>query len=123
MEATDSEQKIEEVIGVLGEEVARLRAQRADISTRIARMSQITLRLKHLHGSGTDAPCAGRGSRLIEGGEIRKCKKKPSKQFRDEFGHTPLSIEEDIPWKMPSARSRHGRAWKAACYERSEARS
>jgi hypothetical protein len=63
MEATDSEQKIEEVIGVLGEEVARLRAQRADISTRIARMSQIILRLKHLHGSGTDAPHAGRGSR------------------------------------------------------------
>jgi hypothetical protein len=36
---------------------------------------------------------------VIDGGEIRKRKKKPSKQFRDEFGHTPLSIEEDIPWK------------------------
>ena len=23
----------------------------------------------------------------------------PSKKFRDEFGHTPLSIEEEIPWK------------------------
>jgi len=25
--------------------------------------------------------------------------KQPSKQFRDDFGHTPLSIEEKIPWK------------------------
>lgn len=36
---------------------------------------------------------------LIDRGEIRKRKKKPSKQFRDEFGHTLLSIEEDLPWK------------------------
>ena len=36
---------------------------------------------------------------VIEGGEIRKRKKKPSKKFREEFGHTPLSVEEDIPWK------------------------
>jgi hypothetical protein len=33
---------------------------------------------------------------VIDDGEIRKRKKKKSKQFRDEFGHTPLSIEEDI---------------------------
>ncbi len=36
---------------------------------------------------------------VIDHGEIRKRKKKPSKQFRDEFGHTPLSLEEEIPWK------------------------
>ena len=36
---------------------------------------------------------------VIDGGEIRKRQKKLSKQFRHEFGHTPLSIEEDIPWK------------------------
>ena len=36
---------------------------------------------------------------VIEGGEIRRRKKKPSKKFRDDFGHTPLSAEEDIPWK------------------------
>ena len=36
---------------------------------------------------------------IIDRGEIRKRKKKPSKQFRDDFGHTPLSIEEKIPWK------------------------
>ena len=35
----------------------------------------------------------------IDHGEIRKRQKKPSKQFRDQFGHTPLSIEENIPWK------------------------
>src|SRR5258708_33112271 len=36
---------------------------------------------------------------VIDRGEIRKRKKKPSKKFRDAFGHTPLSMEEDIPWK------------------------
>src|ERR1700739_2801177 len=36
---------------------------------------------------------------VIERGEIRKRKKTPSKRFRDRFGHTPLSIEEKIPWK------------------------
>jgi len=36
---------------------------------------------------------------VIDHGEIRKRKKKPSKKFRDNFGHTPLSVEEDIPWK------------------------
>ena len=36
---------------------------------------------------------------VIDRGEIRKRKKAPSKQFRNEFGHTPLSIEEKIPWK------------------------
>jgi len=36
---------------------------------------------------------------VIDRGKIRKRKKTRSKQFRDEFGHTPLSVEEDIPWK------------------------
>ena len=36
---------------------------------------------------------------MIDRGEIRKRKKKPSKKFRDSFGHTPLSLEEAIPWK------------------------
>jgi hypothetical protein len=26
-------------------------------------------------------------------------KKKPSKPFRDSYGHTPLSAAEDIPWQ------------------------
>lgn len=36
---------------------------------------------------------------VIDRGEIRDRKKKPSKKFRNDFGHTPLSIAEDIPWK------------------------
>ena len=36
---------------------------------------------------------------VIDRGAVRKRKKAPSKKFRDEFGHTPLSIEEKIPWK------------------------
>ena len=36
---------------------------------------------------------------VIDCGEIRKRKKMPSKKFRDTFGHTPLSMEEKIPWK------------------------
>ena len=36
---------------------------------------------------------------MIDRGRIRKRKKKPSKKFRDEFGHTPLSLEEKIPWQ------------------------
>jgi hypothetical protein len=36
---------------------------------------------------------------VIDSGKIRKREKKPSKRFRDDFGHTPLSIEEKIPWK------------------------
>ncbi len=36
---------------------------------------------------------------IIDRGEVRKRKKKPSKKFREQFGHTPLSIEEEIPWQ------------------------
>jgi hypothetical protein len=36
---------------------------------------------------------------VIDGGEIRTRKKRPSKKFREQYGHTPLSAEEEIPWK------------------------
>ena len=36
---------------------------------------------------------------VIDCREVRKRNKKPSKKFREEFGHTPLSLEEEIPWK------------------------
>jgi hypothetical protein len=36
---------------------------------------------------------------IIDRGRIRKRKKRASRKFRDEFGHTPLSLEEKIPWK------------------------
>jgi len=35
---------------------------------------------------------------VIDRGEIRKRNKKASKQYRDTYGHTPLSTKEDIPW-------------------------
>lgn len=35
---------------------------------------------------------------VIARGRVRRRKKKASKPFRDAFGHTPLSNEEDIPW-------------------------
>jgi hypothetical protein len=36
---------------------------------------------------------------VIDRGKVRKRKKKPSKKFREAFGHTPLSVEEELPWK------------------------
>ncbi len=35
---------------------------------------------------------------VIEAGRVRRRRKGPSKRYRDQFGHTPLSIDEDIPW-------------------------
>src|SRR5216684_4280083 len=36
---------------------------------------------------------------VIDRGEVHKRKKKLSKEFRDAFGHTPLSVKEKIPWE------------------------
>jgi hypothetical protein len=36
---------------------------------------------------------------VIDSGKIRRRRKKPSKPYRDQFGHTPLSRDEDIPWR------------------------
>jgi hypothetical protein len=36
---------------------------------------------------------------VIDRGQVSKRNKKPSKKFRAAFGHTPLSNEEDLPWK------------------------
>jgi hypothetical protein len=35
---------------------------------------------------------------VIDHGEIRKRKKGPSRELRARYGHTPLSLAEDIPW-------------------------
>ena len=35
---------------------------------------------------------------VIDHGAISKRSKKASKPFRDRFGHTPLSVNEDLPW-------------------------
>jgi hypothetical protein len=36
---------------------------------------------------------------VIDRGDVRKRKKKPSKKFHADFGHTPVSIKERIPWQ------------------------
>lgn len=36
---------------------------------------------------------------VIDRGKVSKRKKKLSKEFREQFGHTPLSLNEEIPWK------------------------
>jgi hypothetical protein len=36
---------------------------------------------------------------IIDRGMIRKRKKTASRKFRGAYGHTPLSAEEDIPWR------------------------
>lgn len=35
---------------------------------------------------------------VIDRGAVRKRSKKPSKPYREKFGHTPLSAAEEIPW-------------------------
>jgi hypothetical protein len=35
---------------------------------------------------------------ILDRGVIRRRKKKASRRFREQFGHTPLSLKEDIPW-------------------------
>ena len=35
---------------------------------------------------------------VIEKGRVRKRNKKLSKTYRSQFGHTPLSVDENIPW-------------------------
>lgn len=35
---------------------------------------------------------------VIDRGDLRKRRKGPSKALRSQYGHTPLSLLEDIPW-------------------------
>ena len=34
---------------------------------------------------------------ITDRGAVRKRKKKPSKQFREEVGHAPISVAEEFP--------------------------
>ena len=36
---------------------------------------------------------------IIDRGKIRKRNKAASRKFRGAYGHTPLSVAEDIPWR------------------------
>jgi hypothetical protein len=35
---------------------------------------------------------------VIDGGRVSRRRKGPSKTLREQFGHTPLSGAEDVPW-------------------------
>jgi hypothetical protein len=39
---------------------------------------------------------------VIEDGRVRRRKKGPSKARRAEYGHTPLTARERIPWSAPT---------------------
>jgi hypothetical protein len=36
---------------------------------------------------------------VLDGDHVRKRKKGPSKPLRSQYGHTPLSAAEEIPWR------------------------
>lgn len=36
---------------------------------------------------------------VIDRGRVKKRNKKASKRYRDAYGHTPLSVNEKIPWR------------------------
>lgn len=38
---------------------------------------------------------------VVDRGQVRRRRKKPSKPYREQFGHTPLTVEESIPWGGP----------------------
>jgi hypothetical protein len=37
---------------------------------------------------------------VVEGEQVRKRRKGPSKVYRERYGHTPLSVDEAIPWSV-----------------------
>jgi hypothetical protein len=36
---------------------------------------------------------------ILDRGELHRRKKKLSREFREQFGHTPVSLSEAIPWE------------------------
>jgi hypothetical protein len=36
---------------------------------------------------------------VLDRGTARKRCKKPSRAYREQFGHTPVSLQEEIPWE------------------------
>jgi hypothetical protein len=58
---------------------------------------------------------------VIDRGRIRKRKKKPSKKFREEFGHPGLGRGRDT-LEVQTPHSRHGKIWIASGDERGETR-
>jgi hypothetical protein len=36
---------------------------------------------------------------ILDRGVVRKRRKKLSREFREQFGHTPVSLKEEVPWE------------------------
>ena len=48
---------------------------------------------------------------VIDRGRVSRRKKRPSKKYREQYGHTPVSTEEQIPWKcrrLPIGTGKYG---------------
>jgi hypothetical protein len=67
--------------------------RRADVGGHAMRAEFLGFGLIEIEGKPYDHDVV-----VIEG-RVRKRDKKPSKRYRDRFGHTPLSADELIPWK------------------------
>jgi len=59
---------------------------------------------------------------VIDRGKIRKRRKKPSKKFREEFGHSPGIGRGGDALEVPTPHSRHGKIWIASGDGRGETR-
>jgi hypothetical protein len=55
---------------------------------------------------------------VIDHGKVSRRKKKPSKAFREEYGHTPLSGRRRHSLGLPSSRDRDRRLWIASRHGR-----
>jgi hypothetical protein len=55
----------------------------------------ISFGLVEIDGQGYDRDV------VIEAGQVRRRKKGPSKPRKAEYGHTPLTADEAIPWSAP----------------------
>jgi hypothetical protein len=66
--------------------------ERADVEEVSMKMTLVSFGLLDIEGQSYDYDV------VIEQGKVRKRKKKASKPYRGEYGHTPLSAAEDIPW-------------------------
>jgi hypothetical protein len=59
---------------------------------------------------------------IIDRGRVVKRKKKPSKKFREEFGHTPGINRGETALKVPAPRNRYRKLWIASDNGRHKAR-
>ncbi|AKU96378.1 hypothetical protein AKJ09_03042 [Labilithrix luteola] len=82
--------------------LALQRAMSTHVESPSVRMPKRPTRKKHRAGFAFGSLVLGGRTYehdvVVSAGRVRKRKKRPSKRYRDWFGHTPLSMDEDIPW-------------------------